>query len=132
MPIEFCFVDNSDQEAQEWDHYLVERGEGILIGPYDAEEQDIIFAITCNRKDDGGMIQVMPAVGALQSQEFSGTTTDRLSLPEAIAKIAITQTRQHEHPISDNNNNGYLKIRHVPGNQITPGFQIPKGLAHPN
>lgn len=126
MSIEFCAFDGKG----EFDHLLVEPGEGMFISDYANGDREVI-GITCGILDDGGEVCLFPPKKAFEDPDTAFVDADDLPAPHATIKVE--EDRPHEQEIlTEDGDILDIRVRLVSSTEITRSLKIPLGLIYPD
>lgn len=132
MPLEYCFVPSGEDQDAEYDHALVEYGEGIWFENY-ASGQREIFGLMHLALEDKGFI-VFPKLDDQTDIESLKSRIAVDDLPEFIGTLALDENNPlQEIDVDDGEGaSGTFRVRYVGSQAITCSKLIPKLLTHPN
>jgi hypothetical protein len=133
MPIEFGFTPFG--ESDETDASMIQPGDGIFLADHSNGKEQIL-AITCEEDDSAGNVKIVHRDDLVTTEDKEGGF-EVVELPEPIEDIEIAEGSPHEREYVALGEEGgalvpgILEIRWVPGDEVTPNFNIPIGLIYP-
>jgi len=126
MSIEFCAYDDQG----EYDHTLVEPGDGCFIPTFENGEREIL-GINCDLLDEFGSVNSYPSEGGFEDRDSLYVAFE--DLPDSISSVKVDESRPHEQEIVDEEGIRWnLRVRMVSSLAITDSMKIPLGLIYPD